>query len=183
MNSFYSRRAKAGCMDDDGKPDWLTEMDEEIIEILSPDLTLSPSIIAENIDRSREGVSNRLNSLQAGGLVDKVGRGKYQLSEEGVELYLDFLFEKQEKTDAQKIGDVRAEIQQRREIQKEFGVSKDEYEDQVAKEYERIQSDESSIEDPLVEAIERVETRLRKNHSYYENKKERLQEESSMFDE
>lgn len=70
-------------MDKEETPDWLTNMDEEILEILSSNLTLSPSIIAENIDRSREGVSNRLNSLQAGGLVEKVDRGKYRLTSEG----------------------------------------------------------------------------------------------------
>jgi len=65
------------------EPDWLTEMDKEILRILSTNLILTPSIIAENIDRSREGVSNRLNALQAGGLVNKVDRGKYSLSEKG----------------------------------------------------------------------------------------------------
>jgi len=63
--------------------DWITEMDQEIINVLGTNLILSPSIIAENIDRSRRGVSNRLNSLQAGGLVKKVDRGKYELTEEG----------------------------------------------------------------------------------------------------
>ncbi|WP_174789844.1 MULTISPECIES: MarR family transcriptional regulator [Haloarcula] len=69
---------------DDGHPDWLTEMDKEIINVLGTNLTLTPSIIAENIDRSREGVGNRLNSLQAGGLVRKVDRGKYEITEEGL---------------------------------------------------------------------------------------------------
>ena len=73
-------------MDEAKEPDWLTEMDEEILEVLSSNLILSPSIIAENIDRSREGVSNRLNSLQAGGLVKKVDRGKYRLTTEGEEV-------------------------------------------------------------------------------------------------
>lgn len=65
-------------------PDWLTEMDIEILEVLGHDLILTPSIIAENIDRSREGVSQRLNALQAGELVDKVGRGKYKITYEGL---------------------------------------------------------------------------------------------------
>jgi predicted transcriptional regulator len=64
-------------------PDWLTEMDREIINVLGTNLILTPSIIAENIGRSREGVGNRLNALQAGGLVEKVDRGKYRLTEEG----------------------------------------------------------------------------------------------------
>lgn len=72
-------------MEDTDEQDWLTEMDKEIIEILGRDLVLSPSIIAYNIDRSREGVGNRLSTLQAGGLVEKVERGKYQLSDKGKE--------------------------------------------------------------------------------------------------
>jgi len=67
-------------------PDWLTEMDLEILRLLGSEFVLSPSIIAENIDRSREGVSNRLNSLQAGGLVEKVSRGKYKITPEGLEI-------------------------------------------------------------------------------------------------
>lgn len=52
-------------------PDWLTDMDKEILEVLTTDLILTPSVIAENIGRSRKGVSNRLNALQAGGVVEK----------------------------------------------------------------------------------------------------------------
>jgi len=69
--------------EDGEEDDWLTEMDQEIINVLGTNLILSPSIIAENIDRSRRGVSNRLNALQAGGLVEKIERGKYELTEEG----------------------------------------------------------------------------------------------------
>lgn len=76
---------------DDGYPDWLTEMDKEIINVLGTNLTLTPSIIAENIDRSREGVGNRLNSLQAGGLVRKVDRGKYKITEEGLKYMTEWI--------------------------------------------------------------------------------------------
>lgn len=77
--------------DDDGKsseapeerPDWMTDMDMEILEVLSQGLTLSPSIIAENIDRSRVGVNRRLSTLQASGFVTKIERGKYKISEKG----------------------------------------------------------------------------------------------------
>lgn len=70
----------------DDNPDWFTEMDIEILELLGSELVLSPSIIAENIDRSREGISNRLSALQAGGLVEKVDRGKYKITPEGLEV-------------------------------------------------------------------------------------------------
>jgi Mn-dependent DtxR family transcriptional regulator len=65
------------------RPDWMTDMDLEILEVLAQGLTLSPSIIAENIDRSRVGVNRRLNTLQASGFVEKIERGKYEISEKG----------------------------------------------------------------------------------------------------
>lgn len=63
--------------------DWVTETDELILGALYTGLTLTPSVIADNIDRSREAVSRRLNSLRAGGLVDKISRGKYEITKEG----------------------------------------------------------------------------------------------------
>lgn len=71
---------------DDDVPDWLTDMDLEILDVLGSNLILSPSIIAENIDRSREGVSNRLSALNAGGMVDKIDRGKYKITAAGLEV-------------------------------------------------------------------------------------------------
>lgn len=62
----------------------MTDMDLEILGVLDKGLTLSPSIIAENIDRSRVGVNRRLNTLQASGVVEKVDRGKYQITDQGV---------------------------------------------------------------------------------------------------
>lgn len=64
-------------------PDWFTGADAHILFILYSGLTLSPSIIAENSDISRVTVSRRLNTLQAGGLVEKRGRGKYKITPEG----------------------------------------------------------------------------------------------------
>lgn len=68
-------------------PEWMTDMDIEILEVLSSELTLTPSIIAENIDRSREGVSQRLSTLQAGGYVTKQKRGKYSITPDGLEFF------------------------------------------------------------------------------------------------
>ena len=67
----------------DERPDWLTQLDREILEVLSSGLVLTPSIIAENIDRSRTGVNQRLSSLQAGGLIKRVDRGKYKITDKG----------------------------------------------------------------------------------------------------
>lgn len=67
----------------DGDLDWMTETDALILNALLSGLTLSPSIIADNIDRSRENVSRRLSTMQAGGLVKKVDRGKYEITKLG----------------------------------------------------------------------------------------------------
>lgn len=72
-NAWYS--------EDESDYDWITRTDTEILEVLLVSgLTLTPAIIAQYIDRSRAGVSKRLSSLQAGGLVEKEGRGKYSIS-------------------------------------------------------------------------------------------------------
>lgn len=67
-------------------PDWTTEMDEEILEMLNTEMVLTPSVIAENIDRSQGAVARRLNALEAGGLVKKISRGKYQITAEALEM-------------------------------------------------------------------------------------------------
>jgi len=61
-------------------------IDERILEVLSSsDLILSPTIIAENIDKSRAEVSRRLSVLSEYGLVVRVRRGRYEISEKGDE--------------------------------------------------------------------------------------------------
>jgi predicted transcriptional regulator len=68
--------------------EWQTPLDDEILELLaSSELVLSPSIIAYNLDRSREGVASRIAVLTDVDLVEKVDRGKYRITEEG-EQYL-----------------------------------------------------------------------------------------------
>jgi DNA-binding Lrp family transcriptional regulator len=152
-------RVKVVSMDDEEKPDWLTEMDEEILEILSTGLTLGPTAIAENIDRSREGVSNRLNSLQAGGLVEKVGRGKYKLAD-----YEGSYFEVVEVSDEER-KEAREKDQEKREkIKEDLGVTVEEYQNQVREEHERIQEEEPECDDPLSKAFEIVEERLREDN-------------------
>ncbi len=62
----------------------MTPMDNRILEVLqSSGLVLSPSIISYNLDVSREAVNRRLKELTAYGMVEKVDRGKYEISEEG----------------------------------------------------------------------------------------------------
>lgn len=64
-------------------PDWFTGTDAQIMFILYTGLTLTPSIIAENTEFSRQTISKRLNTLQAAGFVEKVSRGKYKITKEG----------------------------------------------------------------------------------------------------
>lgn len=64
-------------------PDWFTNADAHILFVLYTGLTLTPSVIAENTGVSRVTVSRQLKTLQAGGLVEKVERGKYKITNEG----------------------------------------------------------------------------------------------------
>ena len=79
-----SETEKAWLQEDPEDYDWMTKMDVEILYVLMKGLTLTPSVIADNLERSRPAVSQRLNSLQAGGLIKKTDRGKYKISEKGV---------------------------------------------------------------------------------------------------
>ncbi len=68
---------------------WMVPMDDEILTLFhTTDLVLTPAIIAYNLDRSREEVNRRLSELDDCGLVDRIERGKYQITDEGVR-YLD----------------------------------------------------------------------------------------------
>ncbi len=64
-------------------PDWITDLDREICILLGHGLIFTPSLIAKNLDRPRSSVSRRLNTLEAGGIVEKVERGHYKLTDEG----------------------------------------------------------------------------------------------------
>lgn len=68
--------------------EWMRPIDDQILQLFhSADLVLTPSIIAYNIDYSAKEVNRRLSTLADHGLVGKVERGKYQLTETG-ERYL-----------------------------------------------------------------------------------------------
>lgn len=64
--------------------EWMTALDDRILEILdSSGLVLSPSIIAYNLDRSREGVAKRVSKLEEYRLITREERGKYRITETG----------------------------------------------------------------------------------------------------
>lgn len=118
-------------------PDWTTDMDVEILNVLSPMLVLTPAVIADNIGRSREAVSRRLNSLEAGGLVEKVERGKYQITGKAVFL----LWEPVEITEDERNEAVMEDITRQKEIQNDLGMSEEEYQEAVLEEYERLREE------------------------------------------
>jgi predicted transcriptional regulator len=61
-------------------------IDERILEALdSSGLILSPAVIAINIDKSRDEVNRRLSTLVEYGLVTRVKRGYYEITETGEE--------------------------------------------------------------------------------------------------
>jgi DNA-binding transcriptional regulator GbsR (MarR family) len=140
----------------DEERDWLTDMDFEILEVMRFELILSPSIIAENIGRSREGVSKRLGTMQAGELVKKVDRGKYRITEDGLLVW-------RHEGDS-KYKNRRAEVTHRKMIQRDLGVSVEEYHQKVQQEYAKMEGSSESVglDSELLElACERVEERLR----------------------
>jgi predicted transcriptional regulator len=69
--------------------EWMLPIDDAILGLFhSADLVLTPSIIAYNIDYSRDEVNRRLIELEQQGFVTKVERGKYQITALGRQ-YLD----------------------------------------------------------------------------------------------
>ncbi|MDG5777290.1 hypothetical protein VB773_09110 [Haloarculaceae archaeon H-GB2-1] len=145
--------------DRDPVPDWLTDMDKEILEVLSSGLVLTPSIISENIGRSRKGVSNRINSLQAGELVEKIDRGKYRITDEGRLVW--------DSIDGEKYRYRRLDVTERKMIQRDLGVSLEEYHREVEEEYEKLQDQDHEAEeddDLLSVAFERAEERLKQEN-------------------
>lgn len=66
--------------------EWMVPMDDRILELFhSSELVLTPAIIAYNTGYSREEVNRRLSELQEHGLVERVDRGKYRITELGEE--------------------------------------------------------------------------------------------------
>lgn len=83
-------------------PEWITDLDREILALLgNSGLIMTPSIIAKNTDRSRSSVSRRLNTLEAGEMVEKVERGHYKISDEGYARMLQKLRWKDEESDTE----------------------------------------------------------------------------------
>lgn len=62
-------------------PEWMLPIDDAILKLFhTSDLVLTPSIVAYNIDYSREEVNRRLAELEDRGYVERVERGKYRVT-------------------------------------------------------------------------------------------------------
>lgn len=67
---------------------WMTPLDDEVLELFhNSELTLTPSIIAYNLDYHSKEVNRHLMELAEHGYLERVKRGKYRLTDRG-ELYL-----------------------------------------------------------------------------------------------
>lgn len=65
--------------------EWMMPIDHTILDLLySSELVLTPAVIAYNIDYSRAEVNRRLTLLETEGLVERVERGKYKISNQGM---------------------------------------------------------------------------------------------------
>lgn len=61
--------------------EWMLPIDDAILSLFhATDLILTPSIVAYNIDYSRDEVNRRLTELEQRGFAEKVERGKYRLT-------------------------------------------------------------------------------------------------------
>lgn len=64
--------------------DWMSPADDLILEVCAgANLVLTPSIIAYNIEYSREEINRRLSELERHSLVERVDRGKYRITDNG----------------------------------------------------------------------------------------------------
>lgn len=62
-------------------PEWMLPIDDAILQLFhTSDLVLTPSIVAYNIEYSREEVNRRLAELEERGYVERVERGKYRVT-------------------------------------------------------------------------------------------------------
>jgi predicted transcriptional regulator len=77
----------------------MNQTDDRILELLAEsDLILSPSVMAVNLDYTRNWVSRRVSKLNSAGLVESVNGGYYRITEEGRD-YLDGVLEKEDLED------------------------------------------------------------------------------------
>lgn len=70
------------------RADWMVPADDVILELLRSEGNLTPEVIDDMGGPSPNHVINRCRQLEKYGLVEKLGRGLYRLTDEG-RAYLD----------------------------------------------------------------------------------------------
>ena len=65
--------------------DWMKPIDDRLLEYLDAEGTATPKSIADDsrIDYDRQYIGVRLRTLQETGLIEKVGRGVYRITDRG----------------------------------------------------------------------------------------------------
>ena len=64
--------------------EWMNQTDDRVLELLDEsDLILSPSVIAANLEYSRNWISKRLSLLTNAELVEQVDEGYYIITDRG----------------------------------------------------------------------------------------------------
>jgi len=64
--------------------EWMNQTDDRVLELLDEsDLILSPSVIATNLEYSRNWISKRLSLLTNAELVEQVDEGYYIITDRG----------------------------------------------------------------------------------------------------
>lgn len=69
------------------RAEWMKPVDDVILEFVAEHGQHPPKLIAENIDKHEKYVGNRCRTLRDYGLLRNLGRGLYQITDEG-EQYL-----------------------------------------------------------------------------------------------
>ncbi|SDM93288.1 Winged helix-turn-helix [Halogranum gelatinilyticum] len=65
--------------------EWMKPTDDQILELLGDsELVLTPTVIAFNAGFNRSHVNRRLSEFVERGLVRRVERGKYEITDEGL---------------------------------------------------------------------------------------------------
>ncbi|MFB6187855.1 MAG: hypothetical protein ABEI86_13450 [Halobacteriaceae archaeon] len=65
--------------------EWMKPVDDLILELLSEEGQYPPKIIAEKIDKHPKYVGERCRTLRDYGLTRNLGRGLYQITDQGEE--------------------------------------------------------------------------------------------------
>lgn len=143
-------------------PECTTEMNREILEILNTELVLTPTVIAENIDRSRGAISRRLNALEAGGLVKKTDRGKYVITKEATDMFTrGWTLNKTPEQEA-----FMEDVERQRQIEADLSITEAQLLREVKNEYDELRSNSSEDFGDLIEkAFENVIKKYENNGS------------------